>query len=284
METMAPQAERTPFGQFNQEPARPGPLQVQPPTPQFSLAPRNLTEAMEFAQMMAQSELVPKHFRGKPGDVLIAVQMGNEIGLAPMAAIQNIAVINGKPGIYGDAGKAVLLRGGCIIEEDDVENIKRTGRARCKITRKGRPPVERTFSEEDAKKAGLWNKDGPWKTYPYRQMAWRAFWFAARDAAADMLKGLGGAEELSDIPMQEINPRNGAAVAAAARGKPEDSGERSNAIAKLREIASTHGTSGYAAAWQTLTPAQRKMIGPEAHAELKALAASRDADDAEVVA
>lgn len=166
--------------------------------PTFSLAPQNLTEAMKFAEMMSSSELVPKNFRGKPGDVLIAVEMGREVGLSPMAAIQNIGVINGKPGLYGDAGKAILLAGGCIIEEDDIEIIKKTGRARCKVTRKGRPPVERTYSLDNAKTAGLWNKEGPWRTNPERQMAWRAFWFAARDAAADLLKGIGGAEELVD--------------------------------------------------------------------------------------
>lgn len=183
-------------------------LAMQRPT--FSLAPQNLTEAMKFAEMMSASELVPKNFRGKPGDVLIAVEMGREVGLSPMAAIQNIGVINGKPGLYGDAGKAILLAGGCIIEEDDIEIIKNTGRARCRVTRKGRPPVERTYSTENARTAGLLNKDGPWRTNPERQMAWRAFWFAARDAAADLLKGIGGAEELGDYtPIErDITPIN----------------------------------------------------------------------------
>lgn len=176
----------------------------------FSLAPASLSEAMDFARMMAESEMVPKSFRGKPGDVLIAVQMGSEVGLQPMASIQNIAVINGKPGIYGDAGKAILLSKGCILDEDDIEIVKRTGRARCKITRPGRPPVERTYSIENAKVAGLWNKEGPWRTNPERQMAWRAFWFAARDVASDLLKGLSGAEELGDYrsaPERDITPQ-----------------------------------------------------------------------------
>jgi hypothetical protein len=177
---------------------------VAQPRAAFSLAPRNLSEAMDFAKMMADSELVPKNFRGKPADVLIAVQMGAEVGIAPIAAIQNIAVINGKPGIYGDAGKAILLANGCIIEEDDGAIVEKNARARCKITRKGRPPVERTFSLENAKTAGLWNKEGPWRNYPYRQMAWRAFWFAARDAAADLLKGLGGVEELADYSVRDM--------------------------------------------------------------------------------
>lgn len=180
----------------------------------FSLAPASLSEAMEFAKMMSESEMVPKSFRGKPGDVLIAVQMGSEVGLQPMASIQNIAVINGKPGIYGDAGKAILLSKGCILDEDDIEIVKRTGRARCKITRPGRPPVERTYSIENAKVAGLWNKEGPWRTNPERQMAWRAFWFAARDVASDLLKGLSGAEELGDYrtaPERDITPQESSA-------------------------------------------------------------------------
>ncbi len=165
----------------------------------FSLDPKNMEEALKFAQLMSESDLVPKNFKGKPGDVLIAVAMGREVGMAAMAAIQSIAVINGKPSIYGDSGKAILLAGGCIIEEDDTEVIKKTGIARCRITRPNRPFVERTFSLENAKTAKLVGKEGPWRTYPERQMAWRAFWFAARDAAADLLNGLSGAEERSDI-------------------------------------------------------------------------------------
>lgn len=172
----------------------------------FSLVPQNLSQAMELAKLIADSDLAPKDYRGKPGNVLIAVQLGAEIGLSPMTAIQNVAVINGKPSIYGDAGKALLLRCGLVIEEDDVEVIKKTGVARCRITRKGFPPCERTFSKEAAKTASLLGKQGPWTNYPERQMAWRAFWFAARDIASDILKGLGGAEEIRDITERDITP------------------------------------------------------------------------------
>ena len=56
---------------------------------------------------------------------------------------------------------------------------------------------------EDARQAKLWGKEGPWSTYPYRQMAWRAFWFAARDGAAHVLKGMAGVEELRDYESRE---------------------------------------------------------------------------------
>lgn len=180
----------------------------------FSLVPTNLDQALQLAKLIADSDLAPKDYKGKPGNVLIAVQMGQEVGLPPMSAIQNIAVINGKPSLYGDVGKAILLAAGFIIEEDDVEVIKKTGMGRCRITRPGHPPVERTFSRKSAETAGLIGKQGPWSQYPERQMAWRAFWFAARDAAADVLKGLSGAEELRDVEPKDITPMQASAAAA----------------------------------------------------------------------
>lgn len=187
----------------------------------FSLVPKTLDEAMQMAKLMADSDLVPKDYKGKPGNVLIAVQMGAELGVAPMQAIQSIAVINGKPSIYGDLGKALLQRSGCRIHIDDVELVKKNQMARCRIEREGMPPVERTFSVDDAKTARLWGKEGPWTSYPWRQMSWRAFWFAARDAASDLLKGLSGREEIEDIDPDKViqaeivMPRRAAPEAAA---------------------------------------------------------------------
>lgn len=163
-----------------------------------------MEQAFIFAKAVIASGLAPKDFRSAEA-VLIAVQMGAEIGLAPMASLQNIAVINGKPGVYGDAGKALLRAKGFDIEELDTGAIKAGGFAKCTVTHPRQKPVTRTFSIEDARTAGLWGKQGPWTQYPYRQMAWRAFWFAARDAASDVLKGLVGAEEQHDIPAEPKN-------------------------------------------------------------------------------
>lgn len=178
-------------------------LQAEGKSQSFSLVPRNLEEAFRLAEVLANSDMVPKDYKGKPGNVLVAVQMGQELGLQPLASIQNIAVVNGKPGLYGDAGKALLLAAGCSIDEDDIRVIKERGYATCTITRSGRT-TSRTYGIDNAKTARLWGKEGPWSTNPERQMAWRAFWFAARDAAADLLKGLGGAEELRDVEPKDM--------------------------------------------------------------------------------
>ena len=171
----------------------------------FDFSPQNLTEATNLAKILADSDLVPASFKGKPGNVLVAMSYGADLGLSGFQAVQNIAIISGKPVIYGDLGRALLLREGCTIEELDTPAIRIQGKAICRITRPDGRTTERTFSLEDAKTAKLWGKAGPWADYPHRQMAWRAFWFAARDLCADLLKGINGREEVEDyVPMRQV--------------------------------------------------------------------------------
>ena len=66
-----------------------------------SLAPTTLAEAMEFSKLIANSSFVPQEYRGKPGDILVCLQMGAELGLSPLSALQSISVINGKPSASG---------------------------------------------------------------------------------------------------------------------------------------------------------------------------------------
>ena len=180
-------------------------------------APATITEAMEFSKMLADSSMVPRAYQGKPQDIMVCVQWGYEIGLAPMQALQNIAVINGKPSVYGDAAMA-LVQASPVCEGVE-EYIEGEGTANpvavCIANRKGRKPVTARFSVEDAKRAGLWGKQGPWQAYPKRMLAMRARGFALRDAFPDVLKGLITAEEAQDFPdeakprqAQDITPRN----------------------------------------------------------------------------
>lgn len=175
----------------------------------FSLEPRNLQEAMNLARIMADSDMVPKDYRGKPANVLVAVQMGRELGLSPMQSIQNISVINGRPSVWGDAMLALCsAHPSC---EDVVESYDSSAEtATCVVRRRGREPIARTFSVPDAKKAGLWGKQGPWQQYPQRMLQMRARAFALRDGFADVLRGLGMAEENQDIPQEppkNVTPR-----------------------------------------------------------------------------
>lgn len=166
----------------------------------FALAPSNMTEALQMAEMLSKSQMVPRCYQGKPQDTLVAMMMGSELGLNPIQALQNIAVINGKPAIYGDALLALVQNhpafGG---HEESFDSKSMT--ATCTVWRRGESKQHtQSFSQEDAQKAGLWGKAGPWTQYPKRMLMWRARGYALRDKFADALGGLITVEEAQDIP------------------------------------------------------------------------------------
>lgn len=170
--------------------------------------PANIDEALRLAETLSRSSMVPRAYQGKPEDILVATIWGKEIGLATLQALQNIAVINGKPSVYGDSMMA-LVQASPVCEDveeffegEDTPNPV----AVCIAKRKNRKPVIAKFSVEDAKRAGLWGKQGPWSAYPKRMMQMRARGFALRDAFPDVLKGLISAEEAADYP-DEAKPR-----------------------------------------------------------------------------
>lgn len=170
----------------------------------FLMEPQNLQEAMQLADMLANSNLVPKSYQGKAGDVLVACQWGSEIGLKPLQALQNIAVINNVPAVWGDALVA-LVRGSGLCEYIKQDWDAATKTAICSVKRRGEPEETRTFSEEDARLAGHLNKD-TYKKNLQRMLSIRARAFALRDVFADVLKGLKVAEEVEDYPVEkELN-------------------------------------------------------------------------------
>lgn len=170
----------------------------------FSMAPRNFEEAWRMAQLIAASDMVPKDYKGNAGNVLIAMEMGSEVGLKPLQALQNIAVINGRPALWGDAVLAVCQGSAAwdasaFSEEFEGVYPKDDFAAVCTVRRKGGKIITRTFSIADAKEAGLWSKQGPWKQYPKRMLQMRARAFAVRDGFSDVLRGLHVAEEIQDV-------------------------------------------------------------------------------------
>lgn len=165
--------------------------------PRGFMNPATVKEGMELAAWIAKSDLAPRDYKDKPQNVLIAMQMGLEVGLSPMQAIQNIAVVNGRPSIWGDSMLA-LCQNHRDFESID-ENQSTNDKGVCIVKRRGMEPQRREFTIDDAKKAGLWGKQGPWQTAPARMLKLRARAFAIRDTFADALRGLQSAEEQRDI-------------------------------------------------------------------------------------
>ena len=251
-----------------------------PQQPTFSLAPRDIKEALAFAEMLSQSNMVPKDFIGNPGNILVAVQWGMELGLQPMQAMQNIAVINGRPSLWGDSVIALVKASPTceyIIEEVGDDS------ATCRVKRRGEPEQERSFSTADAKAAGLLGKQGPWSQYRKRMLQMRARSWALRDVFPDVLRGMPIAEEVMDTE-KEINPaparrQTGKQAAEAAKQQADaevDTNERASLVARLEKIAEEKGAIAYADAFADLGKQGRLTVGADEHKRLKTLAADSD--------
>jgi hypothetical protein len=172
-----------------------------------AIVPQDFDGAWRIASAVCKAGMAPKGL-DTPEKAMVAIMHGLEVGLTPMAALQSIAVVNGRPTIWGD-GAIGLVRGSGKMEwiKERIEGDGDSMVAVCEIKRKNEPAAEPAkFSVADAKKAGLWGKQGPWQQYPKRMLAMRARAFALRDGFADVLRGLGIAEEVQDTPMRDVTP------------------------------------------------------------------------------
>lgn len=188
-----------------------------------AIVPQDFDGAWRIASAVTKAGMAPKGL-DTPEKAMVAIMHGMEVGLTPMAALQSIAVVNGRPTIWGDGAIGIVRGSGkCEWIREKIEGDGNNMVAICQVKRKGEPePIAATFSVADAIKASLWGKAGPWVQYPKRMLAMRARAFALRDGFADVLRGLGIAEEVQDItPMKDVTPpRQPAPPAETAKAPP----------------------------------------------------------------
>ncbi len=181
------------------------------------LVPQTIEEAFRISQAVVKAGMTP-YGMDTPEKCLIAVMSGAEVGLPPMQSVQNIAVINNRPCMWGDALIGVVRASGfCLYVKEWFEGDGDDLIAFCETQRKGEEnSVTETFSVKDAIKAGLWQteavvtrrgkggstyekeNDSPWYKHPKRMLKMRARAFCLRDVYADVLKGLQVREEIED--------------------------------------------------------------------------------------
>jgi hypothetical protein len=169
-------------------------------SPDGKLAIANTAQACHFAMMMGESKMLPPNT--SPIQAAIAIIAGASLKIPPFQAVQNIAVINNRPCIWGDALVA-LAQGSGLVEDEKTEwfTNKEGKRVGCRylVKRKGRASYyEGEFSLLMARDAGLLSRL-PWKQYPQRMLFNRARAFALRNAFADFLMGVNIREEVEDF-------------------------------------------------------------------------------------
>ncbi|MBP1180022.1 recombinase RecT [Methylobacterium sp. PvR107] len=163
------------------------------------IIPQSMEDAYRLGTAIVKAGMAPRGMETAE-KCMVAILRGLEVGLSPMQAVDKIAVVNGRPTIWGDGAMALVRASGlCEFVKERIDGEGDGRVAICESKRKGEvEAVRRTFSVSEAKEAGLWNKQGPWKQFPARMLQMRARAFALRDLYADVLGGLYLREEIED--------------------------------------------------------------------------------------
>jgi hypothetical protein len=156
---------------------------------------RDLTTAYAAAVKLVTTSFVPESYRDKPAEAAAAIMTGQEVGLAPLAALRSIDIIQGTPGMRAVAQRALLQSHGHSIWVHESTATRAIVRGR----RKGDETVhESEWTIERARGLNLLGKPN-WKNQPIAMLVARATSECARLTAADVLLGLAySIEEIQD--------------------------------------------------------------------------------------
>ena len=142
---------------------------------------------MEMAEFLSNTEIIPKEYRKKPGNIYVAAEMGTAHGWGPIQAMQNIAVVHGTPQLYAEAMRALVIMAGHKFQVHE-----RTATS-CRVTIErsdGLSSADVTYTIQEATQAGDVAKNPNYKTRPQRMLFARATSIAVGDACPELKLGM----------------------------------------------------------------------------------------------
>jgi hypothetical protein len=165
--------------------------------------PQSFKGKLELAEVLAMSGLCPSGMNTKE-KVYVALQLGHELGLSPMIAVQNIVIVKGKPSVMTGAMKGIAFNTGLLEEYKEEEILLEDGSVFGVVVTGKRKDngfeFEGKFNMDDAKNANLLGKDN-WK-YPAVMLNYRANSIFLKKAFPELLAGLLTPEEAENIPIR----------------------------------------------------------------------------------
>lgn len=195
--------------------------------------PELFAHAQRVAAAFAASKLVPQHLQGDVASVLIALNMARRLGQDPLAVMQAIHVIHGRPGWSAQYVIALCRRSGLVIEwdvEDRGEAKGPKGKLRdLAVTayNRGDPDQRITVTMQQAIDDG-WAKNDKYRTLPELMLRYRSATLLARLYRPEIMLGLPTAEEVDDVqvsaapqPAPQLEQRSGMAGLAEAVAEGE---------------------------------------------------------------
>src|SRR5215218_8182411 len=238
----------------------------------MAIVPKSMDDAYRLAKAVCLSGLAPKGL-DKPEACMVAILHGLEIGLTPMTALQRIAVVNGRPTIFGDAAISLVRASGlCEYVHEWMEGDT----AICEAKRRGESePIVRKFSVADAKQAGLLGKAGPWTQFRDRMLQMRARAFALRDGFADVLGGLYLKEEMDE--RGELPDRAPRQISAPASPQVDRKPDPDPELLNLARAYASHGSEALNM-WLEERSISERLAVSKIEEDLNAIAAQADAE------
>lgn len=155
----------------------------------------SLDEKLHYCQFLAQAEMLPPNYAKKPSNVLVAIELGEVLGLPAITTLMEVYVVNNRPSMSARLMATLARKAGHKVETTS----NKTGAITTITRRDTQQQYQVTFAQEDAQKANLLTKDGPWKAYPQRMYEARSIAACVRLACPEVLMGLAYTpEELGD--------------------------------------------------------------------------------------
>lgn len=168
----------------------------------------------QSAQTLASSQLIPKHFQGKPEDCMVAMDFAQQLRVSPLTVLQNVYIVHGIPAFKSTFGITMAnSRGpfkGNIGFRTTGEGASLAVTAHAVIEDTGEC-VEATVSMEMAKLEG-WTGNKKYQTMPEQMLCYRSAMFLIRRYCPEVLLGFGMADEVEDV--QAARSRGGREVPA----------------------------------------------------------------------
>lgn len=160
--------------------------------------------AYQMAKGLSESTLVPMQFQKNPANCLIALEQSNRLGISPMAVMQNLYIVQGRPSFSSSFIIALInssKKYDMELQFDEEEKDGKPYACTCWTELNGRRVSGIKITMDMADKEGWLNKNGSkWKTIPQVMLRYRAASFFARMNCPELSIGLYSKEELDDMP------------------------------------------------------------------------------------
>ena len=146
------------------------------------LAIRTVDELARIAAMFAKSELAGKD---TPADIGVKVMAGRELGMGPVASIQGVIMVKGRPTLKAQTWAALIKK-----HPRYDYRVRTHDKTQCVIEffENGEPIGMSAFTIDDAKQAGLAGGDN-WRKYPEAMLFARAITKGGRTYCPDVSVG-----------------------------------------------------------------------------------------------